>query len=392
MMNLWLTACFWLAALVVVYTFLLYPFLIALAARSGRRALSNSGPAAGGVSIILSVRNEQAHLNRRLEELVQLVAIAHVPGEIILISDGSTDDTAAIAKNFADRGVRLIEWTDNRGKAAALNCGVSAAQFEIIALADARQRWSADALEKLLVCFRDPWVGAVSGELVLESQSGVLAGVGLYWRFEKWLRNQEARFHSQIGVTGAICAVRRELFRPIPAGTILDDVYWPMQVVMQGRRVVFQGEAKAFDQLPECSGDEFRRKIRTLVGNFQLLVCCPALLLPWRNPMWWQFLSHKVLRLVTPWALLITLGTSGLLPGAYYRILCAVQVLGIGCGILGLLPGLALRSRALSTAGSFLLLQTAAWLAFWYWILGRSGKVWSQPTSSISPADVVGQP
>jgi poly-beta-1,6-N-acetyl-D-glucosamine synthase len=391
-MVFWMTVCFWLAAMIVVYTLLVYPALIALAARSGSRALGDSSPAPSGVSIVLSARNEEANLDRRLQELVQFLATSHVPGEILLISDGSTDATAAIARGYADRGVRLIEWTKNRGKAAALNCGVSAAQFEIVALADARQRWSPDALEKLMLCFRDPSVGAVSGELVLESQPGVLAGVGLYWRFEKWLRNQEARIHSQIGVTGAICAVRRELFRPIPAGTILDDVYWPMQVVMQGKRVVFQSEAKAYDQLPTRSADEFRRKIRTLVGNFQLLVRCPALLLPWRNPVWWQFLSHKVLRLVTPWALLITLVVSGLMPGAFYRSLFAVQVLGIGCGVLGLFPGLAKRNRLLSAAGSFLLLQSAAWLAFWYWILGRSGKVWSQPTSTTSPADAAGQP
>src|SRR5207248_2251639 len=133
--------------------------------------------------------------------------------------------------------------------------------------------------------FADPEVGAVSGDLTLTS-AGVLGGVGLYWRFEKWLRKKESRLWAQVGVSGSISAVRRKLFRPIPRGTILDDVYWPMQVVLQGYRVVHDSEACAFDRLPPRPGDEFRRKVRTLAGNIQLLTLLPALLLPWRNPVW----------------------------------------------------------------------------------------------------------
>src|SRR5215470_5324190 len=105
---------------------------------------------------------------------------------------------------------------------------------------------------------------------MLESALVVMAGGGLYWRFAKWLRQKESLIHSQVGVSGAIAAVRRELFRPIPHGTLLDDVYWPLQVAMQGYRVVHDDRARAFDRLPENPRDEFRRKVRTLAGNFQL--------------------------------------------------------------------------------------------------------------------------
>src|SRR5207237_4710179 len=158
--------------------------------------------------------------------------------------------------------------------------------------------------ERLLENFADPSVGAVSGDLHLETSPGVLAGVGLYWRFEKWLRCRESLVDSQVGVTGAIAAVRRELFRPVPAGTLLDDVYWPMQVAMQGYRVVHDARARAFDRLPDSPRDEFRRKVRTLAGNFQLAALLPASLSPWRNPVWVQWVSRKLLRLVAPWALL----------------------------------------------------------------------------------------
>ena len=122
-------------------------------------------------------------------------------------------------------------------------------------------------------------------------------------RYERWLRHNEGQIGSVVGVTGAISAVRRELFRPIPHGTILDDVYWPLQVAMIGYRVVRDPRARAYDSLPERAGDEFRRKVRTLAGNLQLLARLPGALLPWRNPIWLQFISHKVLRLLVPWAL-----------------------------------------------------------------------------------------
>src|SRR5438132_2819396 len=119
-----------------------------------------------------------------------------------------------------------------------------------------------------------------------------------------------------VGATGAISALRRELFRPIPAGTIVDDVYWPLQVALQGFRVVLDPRALAYDRLPERTRDEFRRKVRTLSGNLQLVARLPETLLPWRNPVWFQFVSHKLLRLVVPWALLGLLATSALLPGS----------------------------------------------------------------------------
>src|SRR5262249_24591108 len=151
----------------------------------------------------------------------------------------------------------------------------------------------------------DSAVGAVSGELVVESAPGVMAGVGVYWHFEKWLRRAESGFDSMVSVTGCIAAARRELFRPIPAGTILDEVYWPLNVAMAGYRVVHESRARAYDRLPERARDEFARKVRTLAGNFQLMAVMPKSLAPWRNRLWWQFVSHRVLRLAVPWALLL---------------------------------------------------------------------------------------
>src|SRR5207245_1006943 len=199
-----------------------------------------------------------------------------------------------------------------------------------------RESLDPQSLKLLLENFADPSIGAVSGNLVLERTPGVLAGVGLYWRFEKWLRGQESRLYSMVGLSGSVSAVRRELFRPIPEGTILDDVYWPLQVVMQGYRVVLDERARAYDCLPESSRDEFRRKVRTLSGNFQLLGRLPAALLPWRNPVWLQYLSHKMLRLLVPWALLAMFAASLLLEPPLYRLAFWGQVGFYFAGLVGI--------------------------------------------------------
>src|SRR6185369_1680383 len=129
--------------------------------------------------------------------------------------------------------IRVLELPERKGKADALTQGAAMAANEILVFADTRQRWDRNALSLLLENFADSRVGAVSGDLVVESAPGVLQGVGLYWRCEKWLRKKESQVHSMVSVTGAICAVRAALFRPIPEGLILDDVYWPLRVAMQ---------------------------------------------------------------------------------------------------------------------------------------------------------------
>jgi cellulose synthase/poly-beta-1,6-N-acetylglucosamine synthase-like glycosyltransferase len=281
--------------------------------------------------------------------------------------------------------VRVVELPQRVGKAVALSRGCSEARHEILVFADARQTWAPDALKRLLENFADPRVGAVSGELIVESAPGVMAGVGLYWRYEKWLRQTESQIHSVVGVTGAISAVRRQLFRPIPAGTLLDDVYWPLRVTMQGYRVVHDQRAIAHDRLPERARDEFRRKVRTLAGNFQLLTRLPMALLPWRNPLWLQFLSHKVLRLLVPWALLGLLITSALLGGPFYRGALAAQLGSYVIGLSGIWKVVGARVRPASAAASFLVLNAAAWLAFWVWISGRAGRSWRKVSYGRAP-------
>jgi cellulose synthase/poly-beta-1,6-N-acetylglucosamine synthase-like glycosyltransferase len=377
---------FWSLLFLIVYAYVLYPALLGVLARLRRRQNTVRKPLMQPVSIVVAAYNEAAWINRRLDELTEMLAASGVPGEIIVVSDGSTDDTAAIARSHCGHQlVRVVESISNRGKAAALNRGCALARNDILIFADARQTWSPGALVQLLKNFSDPSVGAVSGDLILQERPGVMAGVGLYWRYEKWLRKQESTVHSTIGVTGAICAVRRELFQPVPPGTLVDDLYWPLQVVMQRYRVVHDSRAQAFDRLPERTRDEFRRKVRTLSGNFQLLALLPAAFLPWHNPIWLQFVSHKLLRLVVPWALIGLLFSSAALPDVGYQLVCAAQCAFYLLGLAGICLRNAGRCRFTAAAASFLLLNAAAWLAFWMWVSGRAARTWRKVAYEFPP-------
>jgi biofilm PGA synthesis N-glycosyltransferase PgaC len=377
---------FWCAAACVAYAYLVYPALMGVLGALASKPVGRVEGHRPTATVLLAALNEEATIGRRVEEFRHLMSSQGIIGEVLVVSDGSTDRTVEIVSGLSstqdDSGVaiRCIDLPSNRGKAVALTAGGEAATGEVVVLADARQTWASDAVARLLENFADPQVGAVSGELMLESSPGVQAGVGLYWRFEKWLRQRESRFHSMVGVTGAISAVRREAFRPIPEGTILDDVYWPMQVAMQGLRVVFDGRALAYDRLPDKIHDEFRRKVRTLSGNFQLLTRLPALLNPLRNPIWFQFVSHKLARLAVPWALLYMPAACLILGGPVYLSLFALQALGYAVAIAGLFPSLGGKSRLAAAGGSFLVLNAAAWMAFWVWISGRASRSWRKAT------------
>jgi cellulose synthase/poly-beta-1,6-N-acetylglucosamine synthase-like glycosyltransferase len=378
---------FWICVAAVSYTYAVYPLTLSVLARLRARPVRRVGAYGGTVSIVVSALNEEATIIRRVRELCGQLAASGLDGEVIVVSDGSTDRTAELVRQLGGV-VRLIELPENRGKAVALNEGCAAARGEIVAFADARQSWAPDALRRLADNFTDPAVGAVSGDLVVDS----VAGTGLYWQFEKWIRRREGRIHSSVGVTGAICAVRKTLFRPMPPGTVLDDVFWPMRVVLQGSRVFHDETARAFDRLPDRARDEFRRKVRTLSGNFQLLVRLPEVLAPWRNPVWWQFVSHKLMRLVVPWALIGMFVTSAVLDGPAFLVAFWGQAVLYALALAGLLRSVGRRSLAASAAASFLLLNAAAWTAFWVWISGRSGRAWEKASYEPFPAGRPGGP
>lgn len=343
---------FWASTCVILYIYLGYPLLLAAWARLDprpvRKASASDAYAWPSITIVLAARNESALLPGRLANLLDLSYPGH--RDIVVVSDGSTDGSSEAVVEFAQARqldtatIRIVNMPAG-GKPLALNAGVASATGEILVFADARQRFSTQALVELAANFSDERVGGVTGELMLDCEeadatdSSIGDGVGLYWKYEKWMRRNESAVWSTLGATGAIYALRRRLWRPLPAETLLDDVLAPMTAVLQGYRIIFEERAVAYDRASPDAGAESRRKVRTLAGNYQILAQQPRLLLPVVNPVWIQYLSHKVGRLLVPWALLLTFISSALLaPSSWlYASALTVQIGFYGLAGLGAL-------------------------------------------------------
>jgi cellulose synthase/poly-beta-1,6-N-acetylglucosamine synthase-like glycosyltransferase len=372
---------FWLSLLVVFYTYAGYPLLLWLLS-CFKRLEAPGSEATPSVSVVMSAFNEEGAIQGRIENLISQDYPADKI-EIIVVSDGSTDKTCDMVRSLLRDNVKLVVLGERHGKASALNQGIARAKGEIIVFADARQRFKVDAVSHLAASFGDPHVGCVSGELVFlrDDDSTINAEMGAYWRYEKWIRKMESRTGSVIGATGAIYAMRRELYRALPPSTILDDVLTPLNVVLQGFRCTFNRCAVAYDAVSKDAGQEWLRKVRTLAGNWQLLSLQPALFLPWRNPCWWRFVSHKILRLLVPYALGLLLVSSALLPEGFYRAMTALQLLVYAMSCVGAVVPAARSFRIVNVSYFFLVMNFAAVSGFWRWVTGRCVTVW-QPAAA----------
>jgi poly-beta-1,6-N-acetyl-D-glucosamine synthase len=369
---------FALAAL--AYTYLGYPALIALCARlsPGKGRAASPEGATPFISVLLPVFDGGPSLPRKIDSL--LAQDLPADGiEILIYCDGCRDDSEAVARAAAARPeaggrIRVLAEPDRRGKAAALNRLASEARGDLLLLNDVRQPLSANAARALAAALSDTRVGCATGRLLLEGR----AGSGAYWRYEDWIRRQESHFRGVVGMTGAIAMMRRADFVPLPETLILDDVWIPMRLVLQGKRVMLVRQAEAYDTAFD-DRREFRRKVRTLAGNYQLFALLPALLVPLRNPIWLETWSHKVLRLCAPWLLLALAVASGSAvvdpacgaAGTALRILFAFQAAFYLAAALG-----DRASRVGGLARTFVVLNAAAVLGLWQHLFARRRVGW----------------
>ncbi len=363
---------FWCSAAVLAYTYFGYPAWLWLRSRRRKRPVHVS-PITPSVSIVMVVRNEAAVLERKLKNLLELDYPREL-SEIVVVSDGSTDASNEILNYYAaDCRVRIVLNTESRGKADCVNDAVAAARGEIVVFTDARQKIEPAALRLLAQQFADAGVGCASGELMLgDPESGeAVRGVGLYWSIEKKIREMESASGSVVGATGAVYAVRRTLLVAVPTGTILDDVYIPMHVVRKGFRVIFVPSARAWDIADQGTEREFSRKVRTLSGNYQLVQLAPWLLSA-GNPLRFEFISHKLLRLIAPFALAAAFVASLALNQPLYRLALVLQLLFYVLGLVALMKiTTGPLARVADAACTFVLLNSAAFVAFLNFVTGR---------------------
>jgi cellulose synthase/poly-beta-1,6-N-acetylglucosamine synthase-like glycosyltransferase len=357
--------------LLILTTWVGYPLLVWALGRLRRPSTGLQCTAQPRVSVVIASRESADSIRARVENCLTQ---DYQPSRLDIVV--ALDATAKVEEDALGDlvGVRVVR-AAAPGKPAALNTGVAAACGVVVVFGDSWQRFDKDAISRLVAALSDRTYGAVSGRLVIPSGGAVLAR--LYWRYESWLREAEARLHSTVGATGAIYAIRREHWQPLPEDLLLDDVYTPMRLVLGGHRVGYVREALAVELRATAPDREYQRKVRTLTGVLQVCTALPAVLLPWRNPIFAQFVIHKLFRMLTPFALL---------PVAVWGLLAAFTLpahqLALLAAALGLAVAWVLRSghrRARQVRGLVIegaLLQAAIVVAGINGMRGR-WKVWN---------------
>lgn len=361
------------ALILLAYTYFGYPLLLGLLARLFPWRPRPDATWEPTVSMCVAAHNAEAYIEAKLRSLLGQDYPADKV-EILVYSDGSTDGTESIVAAWVQRDSRihLIRGETRQGKPTALNRMREQATGEVLVITDARQPVDSSALRALLPLLAAPEVGCVTGNLVLDGAEGS----GVYWRYENWIRKQESRFSSLVGVTGALAALRRRDLKPLPLDLLLDDMWIAMQTRIRRARVLLAEGAIVHD-LAFSDEREFGRKARSLAGNYQLFSRMPGLLVPLVNPSWFETVSHKVSRLLCPWAMLALLlacaaGALGpTAPSVALRWLLLAQIVFYALAALGARAG-----RIGVLARTFVVLNAAALVGLWRFVAGRQPITW----------------
>lgn len=349
-----------------------YPAIVGLVSLLVRRA-----PATAGyepyVSVIIATRGDPETVRARVANCLSgNYDCARL--EIIVAVDGYASHCAEVTRAVAGPNVSVVGTGQPGGKAMALNAAVALSRGAVLVFADITQQFEDGTIRALVAPLADPRIAVVSGMLDLP-RPGTGAGlIDAYWRYERWLRWREARVHSTVGVTGAVSAMRRSLWSPLPRGLLLDDVYTPMRLILAGYRVALNREARAIEMRAAEPSREYRRKVRTLTGVLQLCAWLPSVLIPIRNPIWTQFIFHKLLRLLTPYWLFVALVWFAA-AALEFATADALLVLGIAVCLALLAPRLT--TRALRGLRQVAALQGAIIAATANGVRGR-WNVWQQ--------------
>jgi poly-beta-1,6-N-acetyl-D-glucosamine synthase len=312
-----LTYVVWLSLGTILYVYVGYPLLIDWMARIRKRGLDDLPVQQNGdlpsVTLVIPAYNEERWIQHKIENALAL-DYPRDRIQIIIASDGSTDRTAEIARQFRTRGVEVFEFRTRHGKQEMLNQIVPVARGEIIAASDANAILDRGSLCLLVRHFANPNVGGATGQrvCVVQQRSTASVGEGLYWRYETWIKESESHVHSCTGVHGQLYAIRKSIFPYVQK--VGEDFYIPMKVIAAtGQRIIFDPQAIAAIPAAAHLAVEFERKTRAHVAFLLALPMLPELLIPGRSPIWWQYISHNLLRMAVPPAMLTLFFSSAVL-------------------------------------------------------------------------------
>jgi len=342
-MEVFFQILFWVSLLLLLYIYIVYGLLVYILAqrKPGSAPGRQTNTELPSLTVLIPAFNEAAVIGGKIRNTLSL----RYPREkfrVLIITDGSTDGTEQIVRAFPQ--VDLLHEAERLGKAAAINRAMQDITSDLVVLTDANTLLNEEALLQLVQSFKNPAIGAVSGEkLVVSSGAEELSseGEGLYWKYESFLKQNDARLHSIVGAAGELLALRTNLFTPLEPDTVLDDFILSMRICEAGYRVAYQPDARAVEAGSFNLAEEQKRKIRIAAGGFQAL---GRLSKSWeyRNNLllFFQFFSHRVLRWVAaaPALILLALSTIYLVvkgAGGVYELAGLVQLLFYGLAVIG---------------------------------------------------------
>jgi len=364
---------FWIAVAVPIYAYLGYPVLLLLGSVFKRPV--HKAPFEPSVTLLIPAYNEAEHIACKIRDSLALDYPADKL-EIFVACDGSTDATPAIAQSLADgHRVRVLSFPKNRGKIATLNDGVREAKGEIVVFSDATALLYHDSVRELITNFADPKVGAASGRytVIRADEVGIGKSEDFYWRYETFLKVLESQLDSMLGAHGHLHAIRRDLYPFPPPGTINDDYIIPVSVLSKGYRAVYEPKAIVYEEAREMTG--FGRRVRIMAGNLQQLREIRTLLRPLRLLPLFFFLSHKVSRLVVPFAMVAALAANAFLLGVpLYRALFVLQAVFYALALAGTFARL--RPKMLMLPYYFCMINAAVFFGVYHALTQRRGMAW----------------
>ncbi|MGH9557036.1 MAG: glycosyltransferase family 2 protein [Terriglobales bacterium] len=370
---------FWASLAFLIYTFAGYPLALWMLSLFRNRSHTKA-PTEATISLIVAAYNEASIIASKIQNCLDLRYPAE-KREIIVASDGSTDETASIVRSFARQDVRLVEFPERRGKHHAQMVARDASHGEILVFSDSSIGLKPDALQEIVANFADPSVGCVSSEDSVVADPRRRLGEGSYIAYEMWLRRLESRVGALVGVSGSFFAARRELCREWHPGQS-SDFFIPLHAAACGLRTVVDPQCVAFYGLTRSERAEFQRKVRTIVHGLEVLFTHAKLLNPIRYPMFsWQLASHKLFRWLAPVAALALLVSSGALWSAspVYRAALLLQAGLYAAGSLALIAGSLNRLSTFRLASFFVLGNAATLVAWWKFSTGEKFIAW-EPT------------
>ena len=384
----------WSSLAAIVYAYIAYPVIIFLCARGfGRQSIPPhlAEEDLPTVSVLIAAYNEEAVIQDRIRNAL---ALNYPAGklEIVIASDGSSDDTNAIVQRFATRGVQLLDYPKRRGKASVLNSSVPAMQGEIVILSDANTDFDSSAVRNLVQWFTNPAIGAACGRLVLTDPVSGRNVDSLYWRYETFIKKSEGKLGALLGANGAIYAIRRKLYTAIPPETLIDDFVIPLLAKIRTRcKIVYDPNAIAREETPPDVGSEFHRRSRIGAGGFQSIGFLWRLLNPLRGWIAFTFFSHKILRWIGPFLLIAILFFSALLCSipAYRLILASQLAFYLSSFLASKLPPRFKLLRPLRLATMFTGMNCALLVGFWRWIRGSQKAAWKRTVRSAELEEAI---